>query len=252
MRLGMHLRELSRIPLGIAVSALIAAFAAVWSVASISLAPPRLTPRALDMATASAQVVVDTPRSSVVDLRQPTYDILPLKNRAILIGTLMASQAVRADIAARAGLSTDRLQVVAPRTTQQSRPIEQSGHKKGPGDLVASTDQFRLDVQANPTVPLLNIDTQAPSAAEAQRLANAAITGLGDFMNRVATTDHTPTKQEVRLRQLGVTKGTVINNGVQVQAVFVVFVIVFALSCAATVLLSRVRRGWRVAAAAGA
>lgn len=251
MRLGMHLRELSRLPLGIVVSALIAAFAAIWSVADIRLDPPGLTPRALEMATASAQVVVDTPKSSVVDLRQSTYDILPLKNRATLIGTLMASQAVRADIARRAGLPTERLQVVAPRTPQQPRPIEQSGAKKGPGDLVASTDQFRLDVQANPTVPLLNIDAQAPTAEEAQKLANAAIQGLGDFMARVAASDSTPGKQEVQLRQLGATKGTVINKGIQLQVVLVVFTIVFALACAATVLIARVRRGWQLAGAAG-
>jgi hypothetical protein len=246
----MHLRELLRLPLGVVASALIAMFVAVWSVANVRLVPPELTPRALDLATASAQVVVDTPRSSVVDLRQATYDILPLKNRAVLIGTLMASQAVRADIARRAGLPTDRLQVVAPRTPQQPRPVEQSGAKKGPGDLLASTDQFRLDVQANPTVPLLSIDAQAPTAPEAQRLANAAVAGLGDYMNRVSASDSTPGTQQVRLRRLGTTKGTVINTGIRLQAVFVVFAIVFALACAATVLIDRVRRGWRLASAA--
>jgi hypothetical protein len=247
----MHLRELSRLPLGIVVSALLAAFAATWSVASISLSPPRLTPRALDMATASAQIVVDTPHSSVVDLRQGTYDILPLKNRAVLIGTLMASQAVRTDIARRAELPVERLRVVAPRTPEQPRPIEQSGTKKGPGDLLASTNQYRLDVQANPTVPLLNIDAQAPTAEEAQKLADAAVAGLGDFMRRVAASDRTPPEEAVQLRQLGATKGTVINEGIQIQVIVVVFTIVFALASAATILISRVRRGWQLAGAEG-
>jgi hypothetical protein len=250
MRFGMHLRELARLPIGIVISVLIAAFAAVWSVATISLLPPGLKARALTMATASAQIVVDTPYSAVLDLRQPTYDIVPLKNRAVLIGTLMASEAVRADIAHRAGLATERLQVVAPRTPLQPRPIEQSGAKKGPGDLLASTDQFRLDVQANPTVPLLNIDAQAPSADEAEKLANAAVAGLGDFMSRVAASDHTTAKQRVRLRQLGTTKATVINKGIQVQVVLVVFTLVFAVACAASVLMARVRRGWQLAGAA--
>jgi hypothetical protein len=161
----------------------------------------------------------------------------------------MASEAVRADIAHRAGLPIDRLQVVAPRTPQQPRPVEESGHKKGPGDLLASTDQYRLDVQANPTVPLLNIDAQAPTAREAQALANAAITGLGDFMQRVAASDHTPAGQEVRVRQLGATKGTVINKGFPMQVMFVVFSLVFAFACAASVFIARVCRGWRLAAA---
>ena len=55
---------------------------AVWSVAKISLLPPRLTPRALEMATATTHVVVDTPKSTVLDLRQNTDDLQALTERA--------------------------------------------------------------------------------------------------------------------------------------------------------------------------
>jgi hypothetical protein len=138
---------------------------------------------------------------------------------------------------------------VAPRTPDQPRPIEDSGKKKGPGDLLASTDQFRLDVQANPTVPLLTIDAQAPSAAQAEKLANAAVSGLGDFMSRVAASDQGSANHEVRLRRLGTTKGTVINHGVRLQVAFAVFLVVFLFACAASVLIARVRRGWQLAGA---
>lgn len=247
MRFGLHLRELLSLRVGVAASVLLAAFAAVWSVANISLFPPGLHSRALNIASAQAQVVVDTPRSAVLDLRQDTNDIEPLKNRAVLIGTLMASAAVRADIAHRAGVPADRLQIVAPRTPEQPRPIEQSGKKKGPGDLVKSTDQYRLDVQSNPTVPLLTIDAQAPTAKAAQGLANASVAGLGDYLAGLASSEKTPKQTEVRLRQLGTAKGTVINHGVKLQVVLVVFSLVFALSCAATVLIARVARGWQLA-----
>jgi hypothetical protein len=247
MRFGIHLRELLSLRVGVAASVLLAAFAAVWSVANVSLLPPGLHSRALDMASAQAQVVVDTPNSAVLDMRQDTTDIEPLKNRAVLIGTLMGSAAVRADIARRAGVPVERLQIVAPRTPEQPRPIEQSGQKKGPGDLVKSTDQYRLDVQANPTVPLLTIDAQAPTAEAAQRLANASVAGLGDYLSGLASSQKTPKQMEVRLRQLGTAKGTVINHGVKLQVVLIVFSLVFALSCAATVLIARVARGWQLA-----
>lgn len=250
MRLGMHLRELSRLPLGIVVSALLAAFAAVWSVASIGLSPPALKPRAMEMASASTEVVVDTPDSAVLDLRQATNDILGLKNRAVLIGTLMASAEVRAAIARRVGIPAARLQVVAPRTPEQPRPIEQSGAKPGPGDLLKSTDQYRLDVQANPTVPILNIDAQAPTDKAAQQLADGAVAGLGDYLRALAASNGTPKAMRVELRQLGAAKGQIINKGVQVQVMLVVFMLVFAFSCAATILVARVRRGWRLAGAA--
>jgi hypothetical protein len=250
MRLGMHLRELMRLPVGVAVSALLAAFAAVWSVASISVAPLGLKPRAIDVATAYTQMVVDTPESAVLDLRQPTNDLQPLKNRAVLIGTLMASAPVRSYIARRAGTTTPGLQVVAPRTPEQPRPVNQSGKKPGPRDLLKSTDQYRLDIQVNPTVPLLNIFAQAPSAKAAQELANASVTGLRDYLSDLARSERTPTDMQVRLRQLGTAKGSVINRGVKIQVILVVFVFVFALACAASIFFARVRRGWQLAEAA--
>lgn len=249
MRFGMHLRELSRLPAAIAVSALLAAFAALWSVANISLAPPGLKPRALDLATAQAQVVVDTPYSAALDLRQSVDDIEPLKQRAVLLGTLMASEAVRADIAHRAGLPADQLQIVAPRTPDQPRAVTQSGAKQGPGDLLKSTDQYRLEIQANPTVPLLTINAQAPTADASQELANAAVSGLGDYLDELAASEKTPSDLQVKLRQLGTAKGEVINRGVRFQVILIVFCLVFALSCAATILVNRAWRGWRLAGA---
>ena len=249
MRLGMHLRELVGLPIwAVLASALLATFAAVWSVASISLFPPGLKSRGAGIATAQTQVVVDTPYSAVLDLRQPTDDVDGLKNRAVLIGTLMSSADVRGDIARRAGIPAERLQVVAPRTPEQPRAVQPASDKPGPGDLLKSTNQYRLDVQANPTIPLLTIDAQAPTAQASQRLANAGVSGLRDYLRGLAASDGAPNGLQVRLRQLGAAKGSLINPGVQLQVAIVVFVLVFPLSCLAAILIARVRRGWQIAA----
>jgi hypothetical protein len=73
--IGIRLRKLWRLKLGVAVSIALALFAAVWSVQKISLSPPGLSPRSLEMATASTHVLVDTPTSAMVDLRQDTYSV---------------------------------------------------------------------------------------------------------------------------------------------------------------------------------
>jgi hypothetical protein len=57
---------------------------------------------------------------------------------------------------------------------------------------------------------------------------------------------------QVELRQLGNAHGNVINGGVQLQVLLVVFPLVLALSFAATILIARVRRGWQFADAPGA
>ena len=104
MNFGARLRMLWTMRGWIVVCVLLAFLAAVWSVARISLAPPKVTSRSLEMATASTQVVSDTPRSILVDIRQDTYGLDALTNRAILLGNVMASPPVRTAIAARAGV----------------------------------------------------------------------------------------------------------------------------------------------------
>ena len=249
MRLGMHLRELSRLKAGLAASFVLAVVAATLSVANVSLLPPRVEPRSVEIASAFTQVVVDTPKSAILDLRQPTDDILALKNRSVIVGNVMASPPVRAYIARRAGVPSEVLQVVSPRTPAQPRARETIGKKKGPKDLVASTDQYRLDIQANPTVPILDVYAQAPTAEAAARVANATADGLRDYLRDLAAKERTPAAAQIRLRQLGRATGTVLNEGMNVQLAGLTFLLVFSLSCGATLFLGRVRRGWHVAEA---
>ena len=58
--------------------------------------------RALEMASATTHVVVDTPKSSVLDVRENTYDFEAMTNRAVLVGNVIANGAVREAIANRA------------------------------------------------------------------------------------------------------------------------------------------------------
>src|SRR5690349_20940180 len=115
---------------------------AVWSVANISLLPPGLTPRALEMASATTHVVVDTPKSSVLDWRENTYDIEAMTNRAVLVGNVIANGAVREAIASRAHIAVDALRIAAPLTPQQ--PQAQVGSVKQPSvtDITRSTNQY--------------------------------------------------------------------------------------------------------------
>jgi hypothetical protein len=244
----MHLRELWRLRLGLAISTLLASLAAVASVANISVFPPGLSSRSVEMSTAFTQVVVDTPNSAILDLRQGTDDIQSLKNRAVLVGTVAASPPVRAFIARRAGISPDILQIVTPRTPEEPRPRAETGQKKGPSDLLRSTDQYRLDIQTNPTVPLVDIYAQAPTARASEELANAAVDGLGDFLRELAATESTPNDVQIELRQLGRARGDVLNEGVGVQVAVLSFLAVFATCCVVAMGLARVRRGWAAAA----
>ena len=230
MGIGRRIRKLWRVKFGVVISLVVALFAAIWSVEKISLTPPNLSPRSLEMATATAHVIVDTPRSTMLDLRQSTYDITGLVNRAVVLGNVVASTPVELRIAARAHVPATLLRIQAPLTPHQASPPVNSATSRHITDIAKSTDQYRIEIDANPTVPMLDIYAQTPTADSAAALANAAVDELKTYLAGLATTQKTPTRDQIRVVQLGRATGTVINHGVQVQVAALVFVLTF-LAC---------------------
>lgn len=248
MQLGIRLRQLWRLKLGVAVSLLLALLAATWSIQKISLSPLSLTPRSLEMASATTHVVIDTPSSVLLDLRQDTYSLEGLQNRAVLLGNVLASTQVQQDIAARAHVPVQALRVLPPLTRAQASPPVDSENARHPSDLLKSTDQYRLNLQANPLAPMLDIYALAPKADTAAALANSAVDELRAYLDRLALSQRTPAKDQVHLIVLGRARGVVINKGVDYQVAFLVFLLTFAIACASVMFLARVRAGWRQAA----
>jgi hypothetical protein len=247
MQLGRHLRELWRLRIGLVASVLLAVFAGLWSVGRVSLIPPSVQPRALETAAASTRVLVDAPRSTVLDLSVDTYNFQAITNRALLVGNVMASEPVQRYIGRRARVSPDVLQVASPVTPDFPRPLASSG-KRSSRDILKSPDEYRLSIQVNPTAPVLDVYAEAPTAEAAELLANGAVDGMKDYLRDLGTTQGVPLERQVRLEQLGRAKGGVINQGVRVKLAVLSFLLVFA-ACSLTVLfIGRVRRGWAVEA----
>jgi hypothetical protein len=250
MRFGMHLRELSRQRLGLVLSLAFAVFLALSVGYHVTVVPPGLKKRSVDIGSASTQVLVDTPKTIVLDLKQGTGDFTAMTDRAVLIGNVMASLPVRQFIARRAGVPAERIQTSTPLTVDQPRPVAGPESQKHTSDLFKSTDEFRLNIQVNPTVPVLSVYAQAPSARAAEQLANAAVDGTRDYLVAVAKTNAVKAGQQVQLSQLGRAHGAVVDQGARLQAMVLVFFFSFA-ACGATLLfIARVRRGWSAAASA--
>jgi hypothetical protein len=244
MGIGIRLRKLWHLKTGVTVSLALALFAAVWSVEKISLTPPGLSPRSLEVATASTHVLVDTQRSQLIDLRQDTFALEGLKNRAVLLGNVIASTSVQAKIARRAGVPLEILRTQAPLTTSQPAPPVDSQNTRHTTDILKSTDQYRVNIKANPTIPMLDIYAQTPTAKSAAALANASVDELNTYLTSLATDQNTPAKDQIRLTQLGRATGVVINGSVKWQAAFLTFLVTLAISCASVTFLARVRAGW--------
>lgn len=247
MGVGIRLRELWRLRVGVAVSVLLALAAALWSIQQIGLFPPRLQSRSLEMATASTHLVVDMPRSAVLDLRNDTYMLESLTNRTVLLGNVIANGSVRQYIAGRAQVPADTLQIAAPLTPDHPRDRVSPDTERHTTDILKSTDQYRLKIEANPTVPVMDVYSQAPTVKAAEALANAAVDGLRRYLAELAQAQRIPEASQIRLMQLGRAHGSVINEGVNLQVAVLVFILALAASLATVVFLSRVKTGWRTA-----
>lgn len=246
MELGRHLHELWRMRRAVVVCVLGALFAALWAGYKISLLPPGLKARSLQIAAARTEVLVDTPRSALADLRQDLFAFESMKNRAVLLGNVMASPPVIAYIARRAGVPSAAVRAQTPRTPNTPR-LSTPATERHTSDLLRSTDEYRLSIEANPTVPVLTVYAQAPDGATAGALANASVDGLRDYLEQEARARGIRLDQQVRLRQLGRAHGEVINAGASAQAMVLVFLVVLVLSSAAAAFFMRVRRGWELA-----
>lgn len=247
MGIGVRLRKLWHLKVSMIVCLLAASIAALWSVQNVSIFPPGLTPRSLEIATASTHVVVDTPRSTIFDLRQDTYSLDALRNRAVLLGNVIASTRVRQDIAHRLHVAVEQLQIQPPLTREQTAPPIDSENARHPSDILETGDEYRLNIQANPTVPVLDLYAQTPTAESAAILVDAAVEGLRSYLAKLAETEGTPKDVQVQLIQLGDGRGAVINEGTDWQVAVLAFLVTFGVSAATAIFIERVRAGWRLA-----
>jgi hypothetical protein len=248
MGTGGRMWMLWRLRRGEAIALVFSILATTWTLYDVQLSPFSLRTRTMAMATASTKLVVDTPGSTMLDLRAATNNFLSLRDRAILLGNLIASSSVRNDIGRRVGISGGLLEVAAPRTPEQPRTVVGNVADKKTTDILRSNDQYRLSIQASPTVPMLDIYAEAPDAKTSSALANAADDSVHQYLDDLARKDGTPPRDQIRLRQLGRADGAVINGGVSPRAGLLAFILTFAAGCGTVVFFHRVRRDWHVAA----
>lgn len=242
----MHIRELWGHKAGLAIALIVAVLATTRLLYGISLFPPKLEKDSLSIASASTHVLVDTPRSTVVDLRENTYDFTELTNRALLAGNVMASPAVVDYISRHSGVPASAILISAPLTSEQPRAIADITHQPKTSDILKSPDEYRLSVRANPTVPVLDVYSEAPDEASAKKLADASVEGLKDYLHDLAVAHDTPRADQVQLTQLGKASGGSVNSGATIHVAVLVFVFVFTISCAIVLFVARVRRGWTI------
>jgi hypothetical protein len=231
------------------ISAVMAVGMALTSVFSFSVLPPAAQKRQLQVAGAATHVLIDAPRSWVLDDAVKPGDFGNLAHRADLLGTLVTSEPVRRSIGQRIGVSPEEIGASTRITANVTNALSQSNSEERATQLLLSHRRYQLDVQTTPGRPILNIFAQAPSVPEAERLADAAVAALREYVDRQTFARRIAPRWRIRLEQLGAARGGVINGG-SVPQIFVLTFLVALSGCACLLLLAgRVRRGRRAIAA---
>jgi hypothetical protein len=226
----------------VALGVVIAAIAATVSAFSVSLFPPSLTPRTNTFATASTQILVDTPNSAFANLEE---EVEPLNTRAAVFSRFLASPLAITLIAREAGLPVDAIEGQGP--YEQNLPLfeQEPTAEKRSSQIVGERALYRLRFENNPDLPIVTVFAQAPTAAEAHRLADAAPEALSAYISGIQTSQKTPPKRRVEVRQLGDATGGVVNGGANAQIAVLVFFVVLVLWCLLLIPAHTIARGWR-------
>lgn len=202
--------------------------------------PPE--PRQHTVGVATARILLDTPKSQVVDPTPRGSETLP--SRASLLANIMAEGEVKADIARVAGLEPRRLlastaSAIEPATVPPKAADNRNAHLLTT-DVVLNQDGLQL--------PIIKIEAQAPTVTGAVTLANAAVEGLGNYLESKAAAEELPFTRRLTVSALGGAQGSEEVRGPGPLIGLAGFVFVLIVGIAAILFGTALARGWHQAA----
>jgi|1186.fasta_scaffold41030_2 hypothetical protein len=223
------LRRLWRFRLLVASAALFAIVVGCLVVYRYS-APLKLESRKYVVGVATARILVDTPASQVVDVAPKGSD--QLGGRATLLANLMVDGEIKSAIAKKAGLAPNKLfsqSDAAPVDGAPAKPANPRGYALGTKVLTTN---------GGDALPIIEVDAQGPDAASAQRLANAAVAGLREYLDSKAAVEQVPDAQRLRISGLSQAEGHLAVRGPRLLIGVVVAIFLFGFSCIAILLIA--------------
>lgn len=218
-----------------AVSALVGLVAGGLNSGRLSLFPPGLKPSDLAVSAAKTHVLIDMPASdvSIKDRKALPQHLQSLAKRAELVGRVLVTPPVMDLIAEDAGIPPDRISGLARTTGDVPLALSEPASERRASDIRHTQFPYRIEVQARPGAPILDVYTQAPSTAEAERLADNAVPGLKRYLSSLAAEQGVADAEIVTLRQITPARGAPIGGRSPVIIGVLTFMVAFALTCAA-------------------
>jgi len=237
-------RELWQRKVLVGLVALLALFAAILSAYRFSPVPPSLEKRALTVAAASSQILVDSTDSTLVTGAEVS-ELDALATLAKIYGQYLSSLDAREAIAKQVGIPASSISTsgpFSPATGQQEYAAEPSGERAE--ELLQEGAGNRLVFTAQEGVPILTVSAQAATTERAVALAGASFQVLKEYVDNLRA-DGKPVRQGVTVRQLGAPEGGTLGGSNNVILMALAFLFVFGLGCAAILVLPTFVARWR-------
>jgi hypothetical protein len=204
----------------------------------VSLSPPGLESRQETVGVASTRVLVDTPGSQVVNVNPKGSETLG--ERASLLASLMVEGEIKAAIAKRAGLSPKDLLAVTESTVESANAAPEDGRAARVSTANADyslTTRVLINTDGA-QLPLVEVEAEAPNTAAAAKLADAAVAGLSDALDRKATEEDTDSQDRLTVSPLGSPRIEEATRGPGLTLALAAAIAVFLAGCGAILLVA--------------
>lgn len=221
----------------------VAVIAALFSAYRFNTSPPGLEKRALSVAAASSQILVDsTDLPALVNgVESNTFEANA--TRAKIYAQYLAGYDAREKIAKLADVPVNTLATSGPFSGAASEYASQPSEERA-GELLTEGDGNRVVYTAQEDVPIITVDAQAATADTAVALAAASYTTLKDYIHTLDV-EGTPVRNGVTVRELGAPEGGTLGGSNNILLMILAFLLVFGLGCAAILLLPTFAQRWR-------
>jgi hypothetical protein len=228
------LLKLWKLRLWVAIGVVLGVFAAAGSIA---------TSHTTVYANASTQMLVDSPDSA---LANAGVDLTGYVSRANVFARLATSAEALQYIGQAAGIPGNLIAATGPTEINGSAiaahaPVAIQGGK----DLPAPAT-YKLSFLQNPDLTTVDVYAEAPTTAQALRLANGAVTGLANFVNYLDGSN-VPISKRIEIRQLGGATGGIVDSGASKKIALLIFCAVLAMWCGIVLFASRLGAQLRAA-----
>ena len=226
----------------LAACACVALACALGNISHVSLLPPGLEKRQLDVAGATTRVTIDLPATLRNDALAPESSYQDLQARSVLVANLMTSERALAFTSRRTGIPREQIAASTRVMVDVQTAMLEPDSERRAAQLADSHKPYQLEVRPDPYRPKLTIYTQAPTVAEAEKLADGAIPGVQDFLADLARKQGGDPARQVEFQQLGRASGFMLSGGTTKEIFLLTFLLAFAAALLVALAAARLLR----------